>query len=87
MTERRVTNMAASVRRRLLNRARTEGRVFQELATLYAMERFLFRLAHSQHVDRFVLKGGLMTLLWAGEYGRVTRDTPRITQVESIHSA
>ncbi|MED5370193.1 MAG: nucleotidyl transferase AbiEii/AbiGii toxin family protein [Myxococcota bacterium] len=38
------------------------------------MERFLFRLAHSQHVDRFVLKGGLTTLLWAGEYGRVTRD-------------
>jgi predicted nucleotidyltransferase component of viral defense system len=74
MTERKVTNLAASVRHRLLNRARAEGRIFQELATLYAMERFLFRLANSQHVDRFVLKGGLMTLIWAGEYGRVTRD-------------
>ena len=31
-------NMAASVRQRLLNRARLEGRVFQEIATLYAME-------------------------------------------------
>ena len=74
MTDRKLTNIAASVRQRLLNRARTEGRAFQELATLYAMERFLFRLGRSIHVDRFVLKGGLMTLTWAGEYARVTRD-------------
>jgi predicted nucleotidyltransferase component of viral defense system len=38
------------------------------------MERFLFRLGRSDHADRFVLKGGLMTLTWAGEYARVTRD-------------
>ena len=75
MTDRKLTkNIAASVRHRLLNRARTEGRAFQELATLYAMERFLFRLGRSPHVDRFVLKGGLMTLTWAGEYARITRD-------------
>jgi hypothetical protein len=29
--QRRVTNVAASVRQRLLNRARAEGRAFQEL--------------------------------------------------------
>ncbi len=74
MTGGKPTNIAASVRQRLLNRARAEGRVFQELATLYVMERFLFRLGRSAHVDQFVLKGGLMTLTWAGEYGRVTRD-------------
>ena len=74
MTDRPLTNVAASVRQRLLNRARAEGRAFQELATLYAMERFLFRLGRSPHAERFVLKGGLMTLTWAGEYGRVTRD-------------
>lgn len=72
--DRGLTNIAASVRQRLLNRARAEGRAFQELATLYAMERFLYRLGRSQHADRFVLKGGLMTLTWAGEYARVTRD-------------
>ena len=44
MTDRPITNVAASVRQRLLNRARAEGRAFQELATLCAMERFLFRL-------------------------------------------
>ncbi len=74
MTGRKLTNIAASVRQRLLDRARSEGRAFQELATLYAMERFLFRLGRSPHAERFVLKGGLMTLTWAGEFARVTRD-------------
>jgi hypothetical protein len=74
VTERKLANVAASVRQRLLNRARHEGRPLQELATLYAMERFLFRLGRSSHADRFVLKGGLMTLTWAREYARVTRD-------------
>ena len=72
--DRKVTNTAASVRQRLLNRARSEGRAFQELATLYAMERFLYRLGRSQHAELFVLKGGLMTMTWAGEYARLTRD-------------
>jgi hypothetical protein len=74
MTDRPLTDLAASVRQRLLNRARAEGRVFQELATLYAMERFLFRLGLSAHAERFILKGGLMTLTWAAEHARITRD-------------
>ncbi len=74
MTARKLTNVAASVRQRLLNRARAEGRVFQELATLYVMERFLYRLGRSEHAESFVLKGGLMTLTWADEHARVTRD-------------
>ena len=74
MSGRKVTHVGASVRQRLLDRARAEGRVFQELATLYAMERFLFRLGASPHAERFVLKGGLMTLTWAEEYARITRD-------------
>ena len=74
MTRRDVSNVAASVRQRLLNRARAEGRVFQEVATFFVMERFLFRLGCSEAVERFVLKGGLSTLLWAGDRGRVTRD-------------
>ena len=90
MTPRKITDVAASVRRRLLNRARAEGRAFQELATLYAMERFLFRLGRSTHVDRFVLKGGLMTLTWAAEHARVTRDIDLLgrgaSSVESVVS-
>lgn len=42
MTTRKLANLAASVCQRLLNRAREEGRPFQEVATFYAMERFLF---------------------------------------------
>lgn len=34
------TNRAASVRQRLLNRARSEGEDFQALLTRYALERF-----------------------------------------------
>jgi hypothetical protein len=67
MTDRAITNVAASVRQRLLNRSRAEGRAFQELATLYVMERVLYRLGRSVHADRFVLKGGLITLTWAGD--------------------
>ena len=74
MTDRKLTNVAASVRQRLLNRAKAEGRVFQELATLYVMERFLYRLGRSLYAEQFVLKGGLMTLTWAGEHARLTRD-------------
>lgn len=74
MSERKITNVAASVRQRLLNQARANGRAFQEIALLYAMERFLYRLGKSSHAAQFVLKGGLMTLTWAREYARVTRD-------------
>jgi hypothetical protein len=44
----------------LQNRARREGRPTQELLTLYVLERFLARVAASDHRDEFVLKGGLL---------------------------
>jgi hypothetical protein len=43
-------NMSASVRQRLLNRARSDHRPFNELLQYYAMERFLYRLSQSVHV-------------------------------------
>jgi len=55
-----VTNVAASVRQKLLNRARNDHRPFQELLQYFAMERFLYRLSCSNHSDKFVLKGALM---------------------------
>lgn len=55
MTRRDLKNVAASVHARLLNRTREEGRRFDELLQYYAMERFLFRLSQSPHVERFVL--------------------------------
>jgi len=41
------TNVAASVKQKLLNKARSSGRPFNELLQYYAMERFLYRLSLS----------------------------------------
>jgi hypothetical protein len=69
-----LTNVAASVRARLLNKARAEERPFAELLQYYAMERFLYRLSESPHRDRFVLKGALMFSIWGGPATRATKD-------------
>lgn len=53
-------NLAASVRQRLLNVARSGGRPFGEVLQYFAMERFLYRLSQSRHGSRFVLKGALV---------------------------
>jgi hypothetical protein len=52
-------DLGASVRQRLLNHARAQERPFQELLQYYAMERFLYRLSKSRHVETFILKGAL----------------------------
>ena len=57
MNQRTGANLAASVRQRLLNKARETGRPFNEILQYFAMERFLYRLARSPHVDKFILKG------------------------------
>lgn len=74
MSTREVTNLPASVHRRLLNKAREEGRPFNELLRYYAMERFLYRLSKSPHASKFVLKGALMMLSWEGPLSRPTSD-------------
>ena len=67
-------DIGASVRQRLLNRARAEGRPFQELLQYFAMERFLYRLASSTFVGRFVLKGALLLTAWKAPITRPTID-------------
>ena len=57
MNQRTGANLAASVRQRPLNKARETGRPFNEILQYFAMERFLYRLASSPHVDKFILKG------------------------------
>lgn len=60
MSENNIVNIAASVRQKLLNLARSDRRPFNELLQYYAMERFLYRLSCSEHVDLFILKGAMM---------------------------
>lgn len=63
-----------SIRTRLLNRSRSRGESFDFVLSRYGVERFLHRLARSQHADRFVLKGATLFHLWNHELHRPTRD-------------
>jgi Nucleotidyl transferase AbiEii toxin, Type IV TA system len=67
-------NVPASVRQRLLNRAKNDKRPFDELLQYYAMERFLYRLSGSTHADRFILIGALMLRVWSSSEFRSTMD-------------
>ncbi|RXH55895.1 nucleotidyl transferase AbiEii/AbiGii toxin family protein [Granulicella sibirica] len=69
-----VTNVAASVRQRLLNLARERKEDFGLLLTKYALERLLFRISQSQHKTAFILKGALLFELWTEQTHRPTRD-------------
>ena len=46
-------NVAASIRARLLNIAKSQGVDFQQVLVRFALERILYRLSQSQHSDRF----------------------------------
>ncbi|BBL77315.1 nucleotidyl transferase AbiEii/AbiGii toxin family protein [Methylomagnum ishizawai] len=67
-------NLAASVRARLLNRARETRQDFNLVLTRYALERLLYRLSVSPHADQFLLKGALLFDLWFDIPHRPTRD-------------
>ncbi|HEX9775102.1 MAG TPA: nucleotidyl transferase AbiEii/AbiGii toxin family protein [Actinomycetota bacterium] len=87
MTPREVRNVAASVRQRLLDRAREHGFDFNFVLARYAAERFLYRLGTSSEVDRFTLKGASLLLLWAGTELRPTRDVDLLGSGPADHAA
>lgn len=68
------TNVAASVRARLLNLARQTQRPLDQLLTRYALERLLYRLGRSNYRDHYVLKGALLITTWFDSPHRPTRD-------------
>ena len=67
-------NIAASVRAKLKNKAKDEGKDFNLILTRYALERFLYRLSISNHRDHFLLKGALLFDVWFDVPLRATRD-------------
>lgn len=69
-----IKNIGASVRARLLNLSKASGQSFDLILTRFALERLLFRLSQSRHVDRFVLKGAMLLMLWFEDPHRGTRD-------------
>lgn len=70
----RPSNIGASVRARLLNKARAGKLDFNLLLTRYAMERLLYRLSISEQRDQFLLKGALLFDLWFDIPHRPTHD-------------
>ncbi|HOO56479.1 MAG TPA: nucleotidyl transferase AbiEii/AbiGii toxin family protein [bacterium] len=74
MSQKGKKNIPASVRQKILNRARNDNRPFNELLQYYAMERFLYRLSKSSHSDRYILKGALMLRVWNAPQFRPTMD-------------
>jgi hypothetical protein len=74
LTQKYLKNIPASVRQRLLNKAREDNRSFEEIVKLYAMERFLYRLSNSKHRTGLILKGALMLRVWLETINRPTMD-------------
>jgi len=68
------TNIAASIRQRLLNLSKERNEPFNLFLDRFVAERLLYRLSVSQHADGFVLKGALLFLLWSESLSRPTRD-------------
>lgn len=69
-----MSDLAASVRARLLNVAKAQSVDFNQVLVRFALERILYRLTRSQHADRFLLKGALLFTLWYDMPHRATRD-------------
>jgi predicted nucleotidyltransferase component of viral defense system len=69
-----LSNVAESVRARLLNLRTNPGEDYHELLVQFCLERLLYRLSISAHRERFVLKGAMLFALWQGFLHRRTRD-------------
>jgi predicted nucleotidyltransferase component of viral defense system len=69
-----MSSSATSIRSRLLNVAKAQGVDFNQVLVRFALERILYRLTHSPHADRFLLKGALLFTLWYDMPHRATRD-------------
>jgi hypothetical protein len=68
------SNVAHSVKVRLLQRAREDGEDFNSLLIRYVLERLLHRLGASYHAAEFVLKGALLFVAWSARPHRATKD-------------
>jgi predicted nucleotidyltransferase component of viral defense system len=69
-----LSNVAESVRARLLNLRTNPGEDYHELLVRFCLERLLYRLSISAYRERFVLKGAMLFALWQGFLHRRTRD-------------
>ena len=85
------TNMAASVRTRLLSYSKAKREDFTYVLTRYALERLLARLERSAYRETFTLKGAMLFRVWSPTLHRPTKDldllgsgAPDIGRLEGI---
>ena len=90
MTQKNVTNLAASVQRRLLNHAQEHHDEPQLVLMRYGLERLLYRLSKSGYGDEFVVKGAMLFWVWTGDQYRPTKDldlmTARVRSAEQLET-
>jgi predicted nucleotidyltransferase component of viral defense system len=72
--KRKGSNIAASIKQRLLNLSKERGEDPNLVFIRYAIERFLYRISCSKHSARFVLKGAMLFAAWTGKTYRPTKD-------------
>ena len=77
------TNVTASIRIRLLNRAKTEQTAFQLFLDRYGCERFFYRLGQPEVRDQCILKGASLLALWMDERYRAPLDVDLLAFGES----
>jgi len=74
------------VHQRLLNIAKADARPFNEVLQYFAMERFLYRLCQTPHVESFVLKGALLFRVWEIPDSRATKDIDFLAYLDNSPS-
>ena len=83
MSKNKPVNIAASIRQKLLNKAKIEKRPFNELLQYYGMERFLYRLSISAYSNKFILKGALLFRVWSTDIYRPTMDIDMLGRTDN----
>ena len=72
---------AVSVKDRLKNLAKEDGRTMQDELVTYGLERAIYRLSISEYAERFTLKGGIfLYALFDGNFSRATVDIDLLAQ-------
>ncbi len=74
MAKKEITNIALSVKERLINYSRKNFLEFNSVLLQYIQERFLFRISKSVYSNNFVLKGALLFLAHDISRLRPTKD-------------
>ncbi len=87
MTKKPVTNLAASIRGRLLSLSRQRSEPFQSVLTRYINERLLYRLSRHPEAKQYALKGAMLLATWPEQTYRPTLDIDLLGHGDSSVSA